>query len=154
MSTNDFRDFYIGVLTVLFQDYNMSTDEAEALFNKYKDLMIQEYDDGSGPVAAANMLATQDKREAHAPGTKWSDSICVELSDSGDPNDKWVKEYVGQPVWNFFDDVAETLPPKEAIQYIPERYRDAFKDYCAYYRLGYDFGHTEKNSGDAEKCDD
>lgn len=73
--------------------------------------------------------------EAHKPGTKWSDGIRVAFYGENDPNDKWIRDYEGQSVWNFFDDLSDTLPPREALKCVPERYKDAFKDYCIYYGM-------------------
>ena len=123
------------VMAGLFNDHGMSSDEAEALWNKHRDLMVAAYDDGMGPAKASDMLATQDAREAHEPGTRWSKELAVAFDGESDPNDKWVKDYEGQPIWDFFDDVTETLPPDEAIKCIPARYMDAFKDYCTHYGM-------------------
>lgn len=135
MSTNDFRGFYMKVMAGLFNDHGMSSDEAEALWDKHRDLMVAAYEDGMGPAKASDMLATQDAREAHEPGTRWSKELTVAFNGEDDPNDKWAKAYEGQPLWDFFDDVTGTLPPDEAIECIPARYIDAFKDYCASYGI-------------------
>ena len=80
-------------------------------------------------------FSKKDDAEAHEPGTKWSSEIRVAFNDENDPNDKWVKDYEGQSVWNFFDDLSDVLPAREALKCIPERYKDAFRDYCIYYGM-------------------
>ena len=153
MSTNDFRGYYLDVWIGLTKDHKLSSAEADRLCDKYKQIIIDGYEEGEGPVKISDQIATQDKREGHEPGTKWSDEIRVTLNGENDPNDKWVKAYAGKSVWNFFDDVADALPVKEAIKCIPDRYMEAFKDYCAYYGLKFpEPPQMEDNSGDWEIC--
>lgn len=146
MSTNDFRGYYLKVLMCLTTDHKMSSDAAQTLCDKYKQLIIDGFEAGEGPVPLSKKLATQDKREAHEPGTKWSAGIAIAFKGENDPNDKWVKDYEGQSVWNFFDDLSETLPPREALKCVPDRYKDAFKDYCVYY--GLKWPEDNSNQGD------
>ena len=135
MSTNDLRGFYLKVWYGLVQDHKMSSEEADRLCDKYRQIIADGYEDGEGPAKISDQLATQDKREAHEPGTKWSAEIRVSFNDENGPNDKWVKDYEGQSVWNFFDDLSDVLPAREALKCIPERYKDAFRDYCIYYEM-------------------
>lgn len=135
MSTNDLRGYYLKVWYGLVQDRKMSSEEADRVCDKYQQIIIDGYESGKGPAKIADQLATQDKREAHEPGTKWSAEIVVAFNGEKDPNDKWVEDYEGQSVWDFFDDLSDTLPPDEAIECVPDRYMDAFRDYCAYYRM-------------------
>lgn len=145
MSTNDLQGFYLKVWYGLVQDHKMSSEEADRLCAKYRQIIADGYEDGEGPAKISDQLATQDKREAHEPGTKWSAGICVAFNDENDPNDKWVKDYEGQSVWNFFDDLSDVLPAREAIKCVPDRYRDAFRDYCIYY--GMEYPDTGNNAG-------
>ena len=77
MSTNDFRGYYLKVLMCLTTDHKMSSDAAQTLCDKYKQLIIDGFEAGEGPVPLSKKLATQDKREAHEPGTKWSAGIAT-----------------------------------------------------------------------------
>ena len=146
MSTHDFRGYYLDVWTGLTKDNKLSSAEADRLCDKYKQIIINGFEKGEGPVKISDQLATQDKREAHEPGTKWSAGIRVAFNGENDANDKWVKAYEGQSVWNFFDDLSDTLPPREALKCIPARYKDAFKDYCIYYGMKW----PEDNSNQGE----
>lgn len=146
MSTNDLRGFCLKVWYGLVQDHKMSSDEADRLCDKYKQIIVNGYEEGEGPAKISDQLATQDKREAHEPGTKWSAGIRVAFNGENDANDKWVKDYEGQSVWNFFDDLSDTLPPREALKCVPDRYKDAFKDYCIYY--GMKWPDENSNQGD------
>jgi hypothetical protein len=148
MSTNDLRGFYLKVWYGLVQDHKMSSEEADRLCDKYQQIIADGYENGEGPAKISDQLATQDKREAHEPGTKWSAEIRVAFNDENDPNDKWVKDYEGQSVWNFFDDLSDALPAREAIKCVPDRYKDAFRDYCIYY--GMECPDESSNQGDTD----
>lgn len=129
----------------------MSSEEADRLCDKYKQIIVDGYEGGEGPAKISDQLATQDKREAHEPGTKWSSEIRVAFNDENDPNDKWVKDYEGQSVWNFFDDLSDSLPAREAIKCVPDRYKDAFHDYCIYYGMEYPDESFNKGNADMAK---
>ena len=135
MSTANLNHYYYQVWVGLTKDHKMSSEAAEQLCAKYKNIIAEGYKSGEGPITVSDRLTTQDKREAREPGTKWSAEVRVAFNDEKDPNDKWVKDYEGQSVWNFFDDLSDALPPREAIKCVPDRYKDAFRDYCVYYGM-------------------
>lgn len=151
MSTHDLHDYYLDVWIGLTKDHKMTSDEADRLCDKYQHIIIDGYNNGEGPVKISDLLAGQTKREAHEPGTKWSAGIRVAFNGENDPNDKWVKNYEGQSIWNFFDDLSDTLSVREAMKCVPDRYKDAFKDYCLYYGMKWP-SQTEDNLGDWEVC--
>lgn len=78
-------------------------------------------------------LAKKESNEGKEVG--WSKSTMVTAPKAKDPNNKYLRRYIGKSLWGFFDNLAEWLSPKEGKEKLPPWYHDAWDDYCAYYGI-------------------